>query len=393
MDEPRSFSADDLRNGLEAEFEREITAADVASFADLSRDWNPLHIEEAYASQTNYGGRIVHGAFQVALASAMAGMYLPGRQVVVGSFLCRFSAPLHYPSRVRVRGEITAWVPQSLSGTLRVRIVELPSLTLTSEIHVGFGLHETRSVPVDEPEAAPRPTQDKPLVLVTGASGGLGHSLVSVLSETYQVIGVARSLPPPSEQMTGVGVEWVAADLMSGDWEQVMERGLGDRRLYGIVHAAWPSGPQGSLLEVEPDAIGTQVQFGSVGTVRIARFLKSRAAASARLVILGTTAATLKPVLNMSAYSLGKATLEHTVRLLAPELARSDITINLVAPSFVPVGMNSAKTNRVILKETAKVPLGKLCAPDDVSRAVEFFLSSGAAFVTGQMLPLTGGEL
>src|SRR5271163_3301565 len=100
----------------------------------------------------------------------MAGMYLPGRQVVVGSFLCRFSAPLHYPSRVRVRGEITAWVPQSLSGTLRVRIVELPSLTLTSEIHVGFGLHETRSVPVDEPEAAPRPTQDKPLVLVTGAS-------------------------------------------------------------------------------------------------------------------------------------------------------------------------------------------------------------------------------
>src|SRR5277367_4119098 len=147
MDEPRSFSADDLRNGLEAEFEREITAADVASFADLSRDWNPLHIEEAYASQTNYGGRIVHGAFQVALASAMAGMYLPGRQVVVGSFLCRFSAPLHYPSRVRVRGEITAWVPQSLSGTLRVRIVELPSLTLTSEIHVGFGLHETRSVP------------------------------------------------------------------------------------------------------------------------------------------------------------------------------------------------------------------------------------------------------
>ncbi len=95
----------------------------------------------------------------------------------------------------------------------------------------------------------------------------------------------------------------------------------------------------------------------------------------------------------MSASSIVKAAIEHTARLLSPELARSDITINLVAPSFVPIGMNDSKTSRVILTETAKVPLGKLCSPEDVSRAVEFFLSPGAAFVTGQMLPLTGGQL
>jgi NAD(P)-dependent dehydrogenase (short-subunit alcohol dehydrogenase family) len=180
---------------------------------------------------------------------------------------------------------------------------------------------------------------------------------------------------------------------MTGDWEQVVAHRLKGRRLYGVVHAAWPSGPQGSLLEVETGAVGTQVEFGAVGTIRIARFLKSQAAGPARLVILGTVAATLKPVLNMSAYSLGKATLEHTVRLLAPELARSEITINLVAPAFVPIGMNESKTNRVILTETAKVPMGKLCSPEDVSRVVEFFLSPGAGFITGQMLPLTGGQL
>jgi len=393
MDEPLVFAAGDLRSGLHAEFERDITAADVAAFAELSRDWNPLHLDEAYAAQTNYGGRIVHGAFQVALASAMAGMYLPGRQVVVGSFQCRFSAPLRYPSRVRVRGEITAWAPQSTSGTLRVRVIELPSLALTSEIHVGFSLHETRSNPVQEQEAAPLPPGTKPIVLITGASGGLGHNLASVLSETYHVIGMVRSLPATSEPMAGAGVEWVAADLMSGDWEQIVEQSLRGRRLYGVVHAAWPPGPQGSLLDVETDAVGAQVVFGTVGTIRLARFLKSQAAGPARLVVLGTVAGTVKPVLNMSAYSLGKAALEHTVRLLAPELARSDITINLVAPSFVPIGMNNAKTNKVILTETAKVPMGRLCSPDDVSHAVEFLLSSGAAFVTGQMLPLTGGEL
>src|SRR5580704_6125527 len=102
MDEPRLFTAEDLRIGLQAEFERDISVEDIAAFAVLSRDWNPLHTNEDYARQTNYGRRIVHGAFQVGLASAMAGMYLPGREVVVGGFQCRFPAPLRFPARVRV---------------------------------------------------------------------------------------------------------------------------------------------------------------------------------------------------------------------------------------------------------------------------------------------------
>ena len=391
MREPRLFSAADLRTGLQAEFDRDITAEDIAAFAELSHDWNPLHIDEDYARQTNYGKRIVHGAFQVGLASAMTGMYLPGREVVVASFQCRFPAPLFYPSRVRVQGEITAWVPQSVSGTLRVRVVDLATSTLTSEVHVGFSLHEKRAASVSrQTEAEMAPAEDKPLVLLTGASGGLGQQIAAVLEESYHVIGMARFRPAEAN----TAVEWVTADLSASDWEASVEQKLRGRRLHGLVHAAWPTGPQGSLLDVEIDAVKTQLEFGGVGTIRMARFLRSQAAAGgARLVVLGTTAATIKPVLNMAAYSLGKATLEHTVRLLAPELARRNITINVVAPSFVPVGMNSAKTNRIILTETAKVPLGKLCSPEDVAWTIGFFLSPGAAFITGQILPLTGGQL
>jgi 3-oxoacyl-[acyl-carrier protein] reductase len=379
MDEPRLFTAADLRIGLQAEFERNISVEDIAAFAALSHDWNPLHTNEEYARHTNYGKRIVHGAFQVGLASAMAGMYLPGREVVVGGFQCRFPAPLFYPSRVRVQGEVVAWTAQSASGSLRVRVAEIPGGVLTSEIHVSFSLHEsrqeTRAVASEQTHAVD--ASDKPSVLLTGASGGLGQKIASVLAESYHVIGLVRS-----------------ADLVSKDWEPAAERQLQGRRLYGLVHAAWPTGPQGGLLEAELDAVKNQLEFGGVGTIRMARFLRSQSAAGgARMVVLGTTAATVKPALNMAAYSLGKAALEHTVRLLAPELARANITINTIAPSFVPVGMNNAKTNRVVLTETAKVPLGKLCSPEDVARAIEFLLSPGAAFITGQMLPLTGGQL
>jgi 3-oxoacyl-[acyl-carrier protein] reductase len=391
MHEPRLFTAADLRTGLHAEFERDITLEDVAAFADLSHDWNPLHTNEEYARQTNYGKRIVHGAFQVGLASAMAGMYLPGREVVVGGFQCRFPAPLFYPSRVRVQGEITAWNTGTASGSLRVRVAEIVASVLTAEIHVSFALHETRSIALRDAEQSQEPEEEgKPIVLLTGASGGLGQRVAAVLSDSYHVIGIARSRPQTSDS----GVEWLIADFASGDWEQEAERHLRGRRIYGLVHAAWPPGPQGGLLETEENAIRTQLEFGGVGTVRAARFLRSQAAAGgARMVVLGTTAATVKPALNMAAYSLGKATLEHAVRLLAPELARANITINTVAPSFVPIGMNNSKTNKVILTETAKVPLGKLCSPEDVARTVDFLLSPGAAFITGQMLPLTGGQL
>ena len=392
MDSPHIYSAPDLRVGLREEFERDITGDDIRAFAHLSQDHNPLHVDLDYAQHTNYAQPIVHGAFQVALASAMAGMYLPGRDVVVGSFQCRFPAPLYYPAKVRVQGEIVTWVPQTVSGVLRVRVVDTGSLQITAEIHVGFSLHEARagkSLVTQKAMRSETGDLSKPLVLVTGASGGLGQFIAATLTQSYRVIGIARSIPADANP----DIEWVAADFSSPDWESMLEPQLHNRLIYGIVHAAWPAGPQGTLLDVEEDAIRAQVEFGGIGIVRIARFLRSHVDGSGRLVILGTTAATLKPVINMSAYSLGKAALEHTVRLLAPELARGNVTINLVAPSFVAVGMNSAKTNRVILTETAKVPLGKLCAPEDVARSIEFFLSPGAGFITGQLLPLTGGQI
>ena len=346
MDESRLYAAADLRTGIQAEFERDITAEDVAAFADLSRDWNPLHIDEDYARRTNYGKRIVHGAFQVGLASAMAGMYLPGRQVVVGGFQCRFPAPLYYPSRVRVQGEIISWSAGTSSGSLRVRVTEISGGILTSEIHVGFSLHEKGLVAATQSETPKlQPTTDS-VVLVTGGHGGLGRNIAEVLSESYDVIALTRSRSVKPED----GSKWITADLATEDWEAQVERQLAGRRIYGLVHAAWPPGQQGGLIEGELDAVRTQLEFGGPVTIRIARFLRAQAATGgARLVILGTTAATVKPVLNMAAYSLGKATLEHTVRLLAPELARASITINVVAPSFVPAGMNAAKTTRAIL--------------------------------------------
>ena len=137
MPEAALYSAEDLRTGLKVAYDREITEEDVLAFARLSGDLNPLHVDAGYARATNYEGRIVHGAFQVALASALLGMNLPGKKVLLGSITSRFPAPLYFPGVVTVSGEITAWNLTSLGGQLRVTIQERRSLMTTA--HVVWG--------------------------------------------------------------------------------------------------------------------------------------------------------------------------------------------------------------------------------------------------------------
>jgi NAD(P)-dependent dehydrogenase (short-subunit alcohol dehydrogenase family)/acyl dehydratase len=393
MPEARILSSADMRVGLTAEFERAVGPDDVSAFATLSGDHNPLHVDPEYARTTNYGREIAHGAFQVALASTMAGMYLPGRNVVVGSYHSRFPVPLFIPAVIRVHGEITSWDAVANLGMLRVTIVDTRRSALTAEILVAFGLHELRTVsPSPAPVSTDEDAAGRPLVIVTGAGGAVGLELVSGLADSFRILALCRSqIPAALSNLPGVSA--LTCDLETSDWETTLDAILSGAMPYAIVHAAWPGFPKGSLLDTDPAITARQVEFGSLVTIRLARWLCRKAGDRACLVVLSTTAASLKPLLSLSAYSLGKAALEHTVRLLAPELARRGITINAVVPSLMPIGMNGALTARALLTETARIPAGRLCSPRDVIAAVKYLLSEDAAFVTGQILPLTGGQL
>jgi 3-oxoacyl-[acyl-carrier protein] reductase len=378
----------EMRVGLAAELVRDVTEEDVLAFAQLSGDNNPLHVDPVYAGTTNYGARIVHGAFQVSLASALIGMRLPGKRVVLTAIRSRFPAPLFYPCRVRVRGEVVTWFPEAESGLLRVRVTELSSSTLTAEVHMGFGFHDRREASA-APLTSPAASSGRELVVVTGASGGLGSELARHLSQRYDVLAVARR---PAGEL-GEGARSLSCDLEDPAWEDALSGAVAGRAAYAVVHAAWPGAPRGGLLDLELDVTRRQLEFGALVSVRLARWLAAHARERGRLVLLGSTAGTRSPELSMAAYSLGKAAMEHALRLLAPELAGRGITINAVLPSYMAVGINRAKPDRATLLETARVPAGRLCAPADVLGAVDYLLSPEAAFVTGQLVPLTGGRL
>lgn len=91
---------------------RTITQAEVQSFADLSGDHNPVHLDPEFAAGTPFGGTIVHGYLTVSLVVPMMAEVFRVTEVGVGINYgfdrLRFPAPVPVGSRVRVRGEVLA---------------------------------------------------------------------------------------------------------------------------------------------------------------------------------------------------------------------------------------------------------------------------------------------
>jgi 3-oxoacyl-[acyl-carrier protein] reductase len=398
--ETSDLDSNDLHVGMKAEFEVDVDEKTILSFAESSGDYNPLHVDTAYAETTKFEARIAHGAFQVGLASRMAGMHLPGRHALVTNFQASFPAPLQYPTRVRVLGEVTAWNPETWTGRLKV-VVATQQDQVTAEIYITFTFHELRENDKKTPVKAPEKANlyesvkgDLPWVLVTGASGGIGVPLMEKLLKKYRVIAAIRNHSLPPELDGRAGVLPIRIDLASGPSAITSLENQLPKQLYGVIHCAWPIPNKGGLLGSDDNIIDRHVSFGSSVTVGLARLLWNRVGADGgRFVALGSDWGTIRPNVGLSAYSLGKATLEHTIRLLASEMACKGITVNVVSPNLLPIGMNKSLSKRQLLTLKAQIPQNRLCSESDVAESILFLLSPSAAYLSGQIIPLTGAQL
>jgi 3-hydroxybutyryl-CoA dehydratase len=110
---------EDLFIGQTAAMSKTITEADIQMYAAVSLDTNPIHLNEAIARQSRYGGRIAHGMLSASLISAVIGTHLPGPGAVYARQSLNFRAPVRIGSTVRAVVEIMDLNPLSKKATLR----------------------------------------------------------------------------------------------------------------------------------------------------------------------------------------------------------------------------------------------------------------------------------
>jgi len=98
---------EELQVGQSAEFAKTVSSEDVVLFAEITGDFNPVHLDEAAAAKSRFGGRIAHGMLTAGMISATLAGKLPGPGSVYLSQTLRFTAPVRIGDTVTTRVEVT----------------------------------------------------------------------------------------------------------------------------------------------------------------------------------------------------------------------------------------------------------------------------------------------
>ncbi len=103
---------EDLKEGMEDAFAKTITDADVITFAGISGDTNPVHLNHEFASETMFEGQVAHGMLTASFISTVIGTKLPGPGCIYVSQDLRFKAPVKVGDTVTATCVVTKLIPE-----------------------------------------------------------------------------------------------------------------------------------------------------------------------------------------------------------------------------------------------------------------------------------------
>jgi 3-oxoacyl-[acyl-carrier protein] reductase len=246
------------------------------------------------------------------------------------------------------------------------------------------------------------PVADGRVALVTGSSRGLGAVIARRLADDGFAVAVngrrgdgsAREIAGSIRDHGGVA-EAFGADVT--DEQQVAGLVAAITGRFGpvdvlVLNATGPQ-PDAPVTEVTWAGHLAQLNFFVKSPVLLGRAVLPGMAARryGRIVHIDSEAAH-RPPPGSSAYATAKSAQIGLARSWARELAPSGITVNTVAPGFVPVERHADVPDDIRNAYLASVPAGRMGTPADIAHAVSFLASEGAGFITGQRIVVDGGR-
>ncbi len=236
--------------------------------------------------------------------------------------------------------------------------------------------------------------------LVTGGSRGIGKAIVQGLARAgAKVAFVYHSNSAAADalvtELTGEGHEVLAyqADVSSkSEADRIVEDVINKwGSVYVLVNNAGII-KDGLLATMSAEqwqaVINTNLNSVFNFTQAVTRSMMS--AREGRIINISSVAANFGNS-GQANYAASKGGIEGFTRCLANELGRRGITVNAIAPGFILTDMTEAIRNAAEDTIKKQIPARRLGAPDDIANAVLFFASTGASYVTGNVLTVDGG--
>ena len=240
---------------------------------------------------------------------------------------------------------------------------------------------------------------DKKVVLVTGASRGIGAAIADSLgAEGAIVIGTATSesgAEKISQRLTEKGIQGKGMMLNVTDVDSVTAVLAGIQKEYGapsiLVNNAGIT-KDNLLMRMSEDEWFDVINTNLNAVYRLSKaclrgMMKAR---WGRIINIGSVVGAMGNA-GQANYAATKAGVAGFARALGKEVGSRNITVNTVSPGFIATDMTEVLPEEQKQLMLSAIPAGRLGQPEEIANTVKFLASEGAGYITGENIHVNGG--
>ena len=233
-------------------------------------------------------------------------------------------------------------------------------------------------------------------VLITGATGGIGNSLVKIFHENnYNICATGTNIEKLNalELSYKERIKCIKCNLADDD--QIDELISLAKEYYGFTDILINNAgitKDNIFLRMKDEEWNEVINLNLNANYKLTKYLLKDMIKSkwGRVINISSDAAKIGNVGQIN-YVASKSAIEGMTRTLANEIATRGITVNCVSPGFVKTEILDKLDEKKLEKMINNIPLRRIGDPDEIASAVFFLSSEESSYITGQVLHVNGG--
>ena len=370
-----------------------VTKSLITKFANLTKDFNPIHSENKYSRSTYLRGPIVHGFSYAIFFSKL-----------VGNKICKdpiiwLEQSFSFKKKVTIGDKLTLYCKIKKINT-RYRIIDIQCEgfnQVNQKVISGTGQLKCLEKKISLKKTTNNKTKT---ALIIGGTRGIGFQILKDLTSlnynvcfTYKNSEIkAKKICKKYNNVVGIKIDYNNQNIQ---YIKNYVKKIFKSNINILIISASEKISQNKLFENDFSSIQNSIDFNLKSTFEICKDIikDMRKEKFGRVIAIGSTL-TEKPVKNFGSYIIGKQNLKTLIKLMSLEYANENITFNSVSPHFTDTELLSTimDENEIII-EQIKNPLNRLANPSDISECVKFLCSNESSYINGQNIVISGGAV